>query len=594
MQGRHVDTCPAGRSLALSLTDESDTNFSGRKGRPMILTVAEVAHAVDKNENYVRQHIHRGHLTVRREGRRVCVMMEEAVRWATVWGLGFNPPDTLQVARADERERAARLTLLAWNSPSSRTRNLFTLLRHRRRDALGPWEGEGDATWSREPLSDELTLFSLSGSYAQCHEYLDHILTAEKLSALGREIEYALETRPRQHWAYRDYGRQSGASIRSPFSTHSAAITEYWSFAREPHKRWLQLSDLLPARLQAGLRRLGFPLDQRPERVGNFVVAAAEDAIACRLTAHPDHTLRLHVDAKGALPLAYRATVWARHSGDEVLRREVPFMNGQTLINVGSEVDDTGFAICRKPDGQCVDLVEGLPVSEASAGHHRSVRLRDTMLNMPRRGTSSRFAPGGSDDAGRLRNGLDKGIRRQWLQRVAYQRATGARRQLVRFGPGRFRDAASHFLDLVAPDPDRAGPIYLADPCFVGHTMADDVEQLFVEVCGGLRRRPLRILCAEPKPDDAPPWWVGPVKKTAADVTVRTFVNRSDERGCFHDRYLITPHREVLMTNSFNGWNKYGVTFVSLPYGVYRAEAEQLWAMDVESSTSDTLVHEIY
>ena len=55
-------------------------------------------------------------------------------------------------------------------------------------------------------------------------------------------------------------------------------------------------------------------------------------------------------------------------------------------------------------------------------------------------------------------------------------------------------------------------------------------------------------------------------------------MNRSDERGCFHDRYLITPAREVLMTNSFNGWNRFGVTFVSIPYGVYRAEAEQLWA----------------
>ena len=123
--------------------------------------------------------------------------------------------------------------------------------------------------------------------------------------------------------------------------------------------------------------------------------------------------------------------------------------------------------------------------------------------------------------------------------------------------------------------------------------MADDVAQLFVDVCAALGRRPLRILCAEPEPGDDPPWWVGPVKKIAANVTVRTFVNRNDERGCFHDRYLITPSREVLMTNSLNGWNKNGVTFVSLPYGVYRAEAEQLWAMDVESSTSDALVREI-
>ena len=76
-------------------------------------------------------------------------------------------------------------------------------------------------------------------------------------------------------------------------------------------------------------------------------------------------------------------------------------------------------------------------------------------------------------------------------------------------------------------------------------------------------------------------------------MTVRAFVNRSSERGCFHDRYLITPGREVLITNSFNGWNRFGVTFVSLPFGVYRAEAEQLWARDPDSPTSDVLVREI-
>ena len=559
----------------------------------MNLTVAELARAVGKNENYARQHIHRGHLAVRRDRRHISVTVEEAVRWASTWGLSFTPPETLQVAGDEEHERTARLTLLVWNSSRRTAHNLFTLLRHRRSDALGPWEGGGDATWCSEPLGDELTLLSLSGSYALCQEHVHRILTAGKLPALGHEIEYTLEARPRNHWAYRDYEHHSDASMRSPFSRHSAAITEYWSFAREPHSHWTQLPDSSLARLQAGLRRLGFPLEQRPERVGNLVIAGAEDAIAFRLTAHQDHTLRLQVDAKGLLPMAYRATVWARHSGDEVMRREVTVVSGQTLITLGSAVDSTGFAICRNRDGQCVDLVEGLPVNEASGGNHRAIRFQDARLKLPRRGTSSRSAPVGSGDAGGPGNGLDRGIRRQWLQRVAYQRETAARRQLVRFGPGRFRDAARHFLDLLAQDPNQAGHIYLADPCFVGHTMADDVAQLFVNVCAALGRRPLRILCAEPEPDDAPPWWVGHVNKIAANVTVRTFVNRSDERGCFHDRYLITPTREVLMTNSFNGWNKYGVTFVSLPYGVYRAEAEQLWAMDVESSTSDARVREI-
>ena len=61
----------------------------------------------------------------------------------------------------------------------------------------------------------------------------------------------------------------------------------------------------------------------------------------------------------------------------------------------------------------------------------------------------------------------------------------------------------------------------------------------------------------------------------------------------FHDRYLITPEREIIITNSFNGWPKHGVTFVSLPYGVYRAEAERLWSMDIESTKVPLLIREI-
>lgn len=498
-----------------------------------------------------------------------------------------------------EDERTARVTVLAWEPSNADPRNLFTLMRHRRREALGPWSEGSHPEWSEKRLSGELVLFSLNASYAECQEHLDRVLKSGRLDIHGSRIHYALEETPRNHWAYRDYRRRSGASIRSPFLTHSAAITEYWSFSEEPYRLWLRLCDELPEDLKEGLRRLGFPLEQRPERVGNVVVAAAEDAITCRLTAHRDQTLRLEVQAGGLLPSRYRATIWASHSGDEILRRDLPVTAGHTLIELGSEVDRTGFAICRSFDGQYVDLVENLPIS---------TNLRATGLEGPLapRFRVPRPAAGQRVRAGRLEAGapvhpreagnrLDRGIRQQWLRRVAHEREAGARREagLVRFGPGRFADAARHFLNLVSATNDQAGPLYIADPCFVGHTMADEVAQFFVDLCLVIQHRPLRVLCAEPEPDDAPPWWAHYVRKVNADVTVRTFVNRSDERGWFHDRYLITPEREVLMTTSFDGWSRHGVTFVSLPYGVYRAEAEQLWAMDVEAPTSEILVSEI-
>ena len=565
----------------------------------MNLTVSELARAVRKNENYVRQHIHRHHLAVRRQGRSVCVPLEEAVKWAGARGLPFTPPKRVRLTFLEEGERVARLTILAWSGQDGRARNLLTLLRHRKRESVGPWSGEPDAVWALQSLGDGLSLFSFTASYAECREHLNHILASETLETMGHEIHYDLEDQPRNHWAYRDYRRRSEASIRSPFSMHSAAITEYWSFEDEPHKRWLSLPDPPPARIRSGLRRLGFPLDRCPERVGNLVIAAAEDAITCRLTAHQDQTLRLHVDAKALLPETYRATVWASHSGDEVLRREVPITAGQTTIELVSGVDRTGFAICRDVDGQYVDLVENVANSEAlhtvMRGSGPVPRSPGPRSRVPQRVDASRSVSGIPEYPEVTPSRLDRDIRQQWLHRVAYRKEVGARREanLVRFGPGRFDEAARHFLYLISNDSDTAGPIYLADPCFVGHAMADEVAQLFVDMSAAIQRRPLRILCAEREPDEAPPWWARYLRKIRANVTVRTFVNRSDERGCFHDRYLITPAREVLMTNSFNGWNRFGVTFVSLPYGVYRAEAQQLWAMDLDAPASDILVREI-
>ena len=563
----------------------------------MNLTVSELALAVGKQENYVRQHIHRRHLAVRRQGRSVWVPLDEAVKWAGTRGLPFVPPKRVSLTLLDQGERIGRLTVLVWHPRGGKARNLFTFMRHRRREALGPWPAKPDVTWKTQELGDDLSLMSFNAAYEQCREHVDSALASGVLQANEEAIHYVLEAEPRHHWAYRDYGRRLDASIHSPFSMHSAAITEYWSFEEEPQKRWLSLSDPLAERLCTALRRLGFPLDRRPERVGNLLIAAAEDAITCRLTAHHDQTLRLHVEASGLLPETYRATVWASHSGDEVLRREVPVTPGQTTIELGSQVDRTGFAVCRDFDGQYVDLVENLPGVEAvQAGLREDQALRrslDPVAGVPQQVHPSRPqapVPGRFLPTARL----DRGIRQQWLHRVARQREVGARRDanLVRFAPGRFEEAARYFLRLIGHDADRAGPVYLADPCFVGHTMADEVAQLFSDMCAAIQRRPLRILCAEREPGDAPAWWARCLRKIRANVTVRTFVNRSDERGCFHDRYLITGRREILMTNSFNGWSRFGVTFVSLPYGVYRAEAEQLWALEPNTPASDVLVRE--
>ena len=567
----------------------------------MNLTIAELARAVGKSETYVRQHVHRKHLTTRRDGRNVSVALPEAVRWARERGLSLDVPARAKVTTGGVKDRTARMTVLVWDAPGAQPRNLFTLIRHRRRDALGPWAGEPDESWSTHDLGHELRLFSFDASFERCRALVDRVLDSGTLDIGALEIRYALEPVPRRHWAYRDDRPFADASMRSPFSQNSAEVDEYWSFAAEPRQRWLDVPAVIEGRAPAGLSGLGFPLERRPDRIGNLMIAGAEDAITCDLTWHRDQTLRFRVVADELLLGTYRATIWASHSRDEVLRREISVVAGQTAIEVPSDVDHIGFAVYRKGDGQCVDLQEGFLLKEIDLRTEIQSGPTQQLLDGGRRlihevrpsgiiSTSTVNADDGNAE-------LDNGIRRQWLHRQIHEREAAARRDgnLWRFQPHEFNQAVRRFVDLLRQDADREGPIYLADPYFATCQEGDDGARLYLDMFAATTGRPLLVLCgAKVKDNGTQPWWSKYPNHLTKHVRVRAFCKRQEPgRPWFHDRYLITPRREVVITHSLNGWLTSGVTFVCIPYGVYRAEAEKLWSLGTGSTTEGPLVREI-
>ena len=95
------------------------------------------------------------------------------------------------------------MTVLAWQGCGTLMINLFTLIRHRRRDALGPWANPPDETWSRCALGDGILLFTLDTSFERCQALVDQIMDSGTLAIDGADIQYALEPVPRRHWAYR-------------------------------------------------------------------------------------------------------------------------------------------------------------------------------------------------------------------------------------------------------------------------------------------------------------------------------------------------------------------------------------------------------
>ena len=571
----------------------------------MNFTIPQLACAVNKSEAYIRQHIFRKHLAVQRDGRKISVAHDEAARWARERQLPFVSPVNTWVPAMTSKKRIARMTVLTQHRPGEQHCNLFTLVRHRRQDSLGPWAIEPSKVWAREDIGKGLRLFSLDASLEHCQSLVEHILESATLAIDGIQIDYALESTPRRHWAYRDYRGFAVASMPSPFSRHSAKLIEYWSFALEPRKRWLDILDSHHGQAPLQLSRLGFPLDRLTDRVGNLMIAGAEDVIASELVVQHDRTLRLLIDADELLPGAYRATVWASHGGDEVLRQEIPVTQAQTAIELASDIDHIGFAMFRTDDGQCIDLMEAYLIMEV--GGQIKVDSGPTLQFHDRRGhLIHEVNPAGPISRFHVRYDaesveLDKGIRQRWLDRRVREREATVRREgnFERFQPAAFEDAARYIVGLLHQECDQKTPVYLADPYFVTE-LADNagtnlnLKKLFLDIFAATAGTPLRILCAKQKEQvEPPPWWSTLPEQLTAHVSVRAFRSRDGMAAGFHDRYLITARREIVITHSINGWHKDGVTFASLPYDVYRAEAERLWSMDVGSATADLLVREI-
>ena len=217
-----------------------------------------------------------------------------------------------------------------------------------------------------------------------------------------------------------------------------------------------------------------FVSDQRLDRVGNLVISGAEDEIECELANERTH-LRLTVNTADGTDLtehAYFAAVWARDSDDALVHHHLEITEQHTIINVDSALDQIGFALYRRRDGQCIDRLEVPLFREINIG--MNVSSGQTLaIHDARRGTTNTVSIGDAKSVIRVGDenstALDSAIRRETLARKSWQQDRVARgqRNLGRFGPDQTEQAIDFFLSLLADSGHSDGPIYLADPYFM-------------------------------------------------------------------------------------------------------------------------------
>ena len=570
----------------------------------MEFTIADLAKAVGKDQNYVRQHIRRQNLVARREGRRVLVEESEAARWAKERGLPFS--QTMKTLWLDDEvgERAARVTVLALRTTDGTATNMFTLVRHRNRNSLGPWVNAENSHWHREIIAVEdseqvesLELYRLDTTFPECQEIVEQILQNDVLMVGDEEVRYTLEQNPRRHWAYREHTKNDAWLPESRFGKHSSEMTEYWCFDSETQERWLETLKIAGEAANQAAKTLHFPLARRVDRVGNLMIASAQDAIETEITAKNGRSLILGVrgdDWTTPPPGAYSATVWSGHSGDRVVQRSIEISEPETVIGCEADTDLVGFAIYRNSDGQCIDRYEAHLIMSIEIGLVVGGPEVQMNINTPRKrikvGTTLGTARETIKVEDKGSSEVGQSIRAKHLSYRAWEKDKAAREagDLVRFVPEQVEEAIDYITDLIRQQSRSAAPVYFADPYFLGDKVGDVEIELLTSLLSATRGSTLNILCGKRSKTlrlEYPPPLIG-------HATVKRFTRPGDGRPAFHDRYLITPTGETLITNSVNGWEKQGVTFSTRSHGVYRAEAEKLWLTTAGAGRNDVLVTE--
>jgi len=500
------------------------------------------------------------------------------------------------------------MSVLAWHPKDGKVRNLFTHIRHRRADGMGPWAGEPDGIWrtttfppSEMAQPGEIKLHVMDAPFAYCLKVVNDILDKEAMVVEDLEVCYALEQPSRRHWAYRYTVGMDDHSVSSPFSRHSARVTEFWSLETEPRDYWWKMCEFYTSpQLEDALRGLAFPLDRRLDRVGNLMISGAEDEIDCELAKEKTH-LRLNVNTADGTDLpesAYYATVWAGDSDDALVHQHLEVTERHSIINIDSALDQIGFALYRRRDGQCIDRWEAPLIREISVSLNLSVG-QTLAIHDARRGTTNTVSIGDVKSVIKVGDNnsatLDSAIRRETLGRRSWQQDRDARdrRNLGRFAPDETEMAIDFFLSLLSASGHSDGPIYLADPYFMQRNFDDTNERMYSSMFSTTKGQQLRILCGQRSEYDWLPKYPSILTNHVAVRSVTIKGGRGQDRPAFHDRYLITPDKEIVITHSMNGWHDHGVTFATLSYGVYRAEAERLWSLDLGRNENGVYVEEI-
>ena len=566
-------------------------------------TVADVARAVDQTEVYVRQHIRRGHLMAHKDGRHVHVLANDLIRWARERGLSLELPPQTFASNWNVANRTARIVVLAWHSQGANLENLFTFIRHRRTDELGPWASPLDETWRTEEFGPKVRMFSCDKPLERCQSLLDCILDSGMLEIEGNEILYDLAPFPRRIWAYRDTRPRADVSVTSPFSRHSAAVSEYWNLSHKVQEEWQGLLDEFPNDYSRQFQRMCFPLDRRSERAGNLMIAAAADDMTCSLSGNHNRTLKFRVDADEKTAAGCSATIWACYCDDVVLRREIAIVPGHMIQKVETDVDHIGFAVYRKSDGQCIDLMEtdlmkGIDLS-MNMLTGPTLKFRDRRRDFVHDVSSPGLKSVISVKFDKHSPALDRAINQQWHYRGVWLREASLRRErkFARFQPEQIDQAFRYFIQLLYASSDRSQPFYFADPYFMDRPPGQRWTKFYLDLFNATSGHPLRILCC--KQGIRPiAWWSKYPRQLISHVCIRSFLrgnrNKNGElKHAFHDRYLVTPDNEIIITHSVNGWHTGGVTFATLPYNLYRDEAEWLWSLGIGQENEPIVVTEI-
>lgn len=549
-----------------------------------MFTIAEVSKITGKNENLIRQHIHRKHLEASKTENGTLINKEELLSWAKSRNIKideeilssletFTPDTTNITSKLSSKSTRCKILLL-----KNGDETIFLACSIKIRSAA---KSVKEKDWSEiDTENKEIILLQkdTNGEW-DLKSYLSSLFSGIKIL----NYEFKANALDEKHTYL---GPENENNLSSPFLC-SAHLTEYWNYNLDFKK---SISDELNnEKYKKDMSRFDVNLNTSPERVGNVLIFEAIDTLRVDINKTTDTNLRIKLNKKPDTPVSIVIKCWLN---EELIYKNLRYISEKIIdIDIKQYFNRFSYDIFNNDGTPITDsdnyIMESIGLNINAIG--RSISIKDKTgekIATINKGFNQESQISFFSNSEKLKEFKNISL---WGKLKAKQYKLKNKKSMFEFETGERDRFLQEVINQIMDFSMHNETVYFCDPYFLRFLHSEKGSLFFIKLAEALSGRKLRILCGHLS--DIPTSKIFEKLEEKCNTNIFSGIEikvisadvNSEIKNVMHNRWIAKKDSYYTISNSLNSVNEDGAVMHKADSQYYFTTSEYFWSIQEDN-----------